>query len=575
MRSRIKHIFSNHYAGILLALFFGVSILLPHLLLHQNSAYQGIELMGQDAEEHYIARVNEIYRGDYKLGNTFLPNKNEPYLQPPLGEIIQAWVGKALFLNAPLGVLAGKFIFPFLCALAIYALAFLLTRSRLASVLGTTFAFTGFQLMSGLSAWKDLLKGVLVPGAYTIFSRPINPQVSSFIMFVALAILYRAFFIKQKMHWAEALAAGLLIGASLYMNPYTFSFMGLLVALIFAWYCIKKDWPLARAAFMAGSVGLFSSIPFFINYLALHHSADFAALAARQGLVADRHAVLSIWLLVMLVLSVLPWPKAHAKAKFFFLLSTLSLIILTYQNVLTGYTLQSSHYHWYITKPLFSLMLGLYGAHVLYLLFHGQRYVRIALAGAALLLLCYASPLFHIRWYLAHPDPTAIAVQNYAPVMSAINTLPSPQVVWADPMLSQYISIYTQADAPGNPFAAYYLNPQSFYEDTLFLHYRFAGERPDTILVALARERSDVSLWIDGLYWRQTKGNLADIPDAELTSLAEKYKAFYARSYGDVFKELGITVVVAPLSARSTYDSMKELKLFAAAGDYILYSATN
>lgn len=565
-------ILKRHSAGILFALFIGTSVLLPQLLLHMSPAYQGIELMDQDAEEHYIARVNEVYKGDYTLGNTFLPDKNKPYLQPPLGEIIQAWAGKALFLNAPLGVVAGKFIFSFLCALALYGLAYLLTRSRTASILGSAFAITGFQLMSGLSAWKDLFRGVLAPGSYTIFARPINPEISSLVMFVALAILYRAFFVKQKAHWGEIAGVGVLIGISLYMNPYTFSFMGLLVALMFGWYCIRRDWPHARDSFIVGAIGLLSTIPFFINYHALHAAAGYAELAARQGLVADRHPIVSVWLIIMLVLSLIPWPKAFAKAKFFFLLSTLSLIILTDQNVLTGVTLHPSHYHWYITKPLLGLMLGMYGACILAWLFKGQRYVHIALACAALFVVCYTSPLFHIKWNLAHPAPAAIAVQSYAPALALINQLPPGQVVWADPMLSQYISIYTSADAPNNPYVDYYLNPQEFYQNTLFLGYRLKGETPTTMLDALTRDRGDVSLHLFGLYWRQSKGDLADIPDAELADLAQKYAGFNARSYTDIFRELQITAIVAPIKDRAIYDGIGSLKLFEAAGNYIVYT---
>jgi hypothetical protein len=123
MTQLMRHVLLSHWPAFLLALFMGTSVLLPHLLWQQHPEYRGIELMGQDAEEHYIARVNEIYKGDLQLGNTFLPDKDKPYLQPAVGESIQAGLGKILFLDAPRGIIAAKFIFPFLCTLALYYLA--------------------------------------------------------------------------------------------------------------------------------------------------------------------------------------------------------------------------------------------------------------------------------------------------------------------------------------------------------------------------------------------------------------------------------------------------------------------
>jgi hypothetical protein len=572
---RAKYILKFHWPGLLLALFLGVNVLLPHLLLHLDPSYQGIELMDQDSEEHYIARVNEIYKGDYVLGNTFLPEKDKPYLQPPLGEIIQAWVGKAFFLDAPRGVLASKFIFPFLTALVLYALLYLVSKSRTAGLLGTTIAIVGFNLVSSASAWIMLLHGTLVPGSYTIFARPINPAVSSLIMFAALAVLYRALFLKEKAKVWEVIFVGVCIGVSAYINPYTFTFTGLLVALLFGWYLFKKEWGRAKTTFGMGLIGLLTTIPFFINYEMLHKSAEFAALAARQGLVSDRHPVISAWLLMLLPLILFVWPKAYKRAQVFFVASVLSLLILTDQNVLTGYTLHPSHYHWYITKPFIGIVLGIYAAWILNWMFKDARRIKIICVAAALFVLCYTSPLLHIPWNLAHPSPQSLEVQKFAPVIAAINMLPEKQVVWADPKLSLYVSIYSAADAPNNPFAIYYLNPRSFYENALFLNYRLRGETPATILASFIRDRTDVSGWIDGLYWRQAKGDLAAIPDEELADLAQKYAMFYARPYYEAFADLHITSVVAPTNTAQTYTKIESLKLLGTFGDYNLYTLTD
>lgn len=572
MKRLLHTAFVRHSAGILLAFLVGVSVVLPHLLWRENPLYQGIELMGQDAEEHYIARVQEIYEGNVVLGNTFLPDKDKPYLQPPLGEMIQTGVGKLLLLDAQNGIIASKFIFPFLIALTLYWLTYLLSRSRVAAITGAAGAMVGHLLLSGAGPWIDLLNGVLPVGSYTLFARPINPQISSLVMFVGLAILYRGFFLREKPRAWELVVIGILTGISAYMSPYTFSFLGLLLLLMCGWYFFRKDITRARAAFFAGVVGLLTSSQFFINYVVLRGSEGYAELAARQGLVSDHHAVISVWLIAMLALSLFLWPKIYTQARSFFVFCAVALIILTDQNLFTGVTLHPSHYHWYISKPLLSLMLGMYGAWLLALVFKEQRYIRIALASAVVFVFFYTSPLLHMSWYRDNPDPPVVAAQAYAPVIKSLQTLPKNQVVFAEPLMSPYISIYTTHDAPQSPYTIYYLNPQSFYEQTLFLQYRLLGETPESILATLMGERASVSERLYGLYYRQAFGDLAAIPDTLLSKLSERYTDFYKRPLVDILKELKITALVAPKKEVSRYNEIEDLKLFEVAGDYIIYT---
>jgi len=323
---------------------------------------------------------------------------------------------------------------------------------------------------------------------------------------------------------------------------------------------------------MSGVVGLATTIPFAVNYFFLHADPGFTELALRQGLVSDHKPIVSIWLVLMLGAVLFVWPKMYKKSRVFFIVLVASLWILTDQNLITGVTLHPSHYHWYITKPLLGLMLGMYAAFVLHFLFKEMRYIKALSVAAMLFVLCYTSPVFHMEWYKNNPDTSIVAAQKFEPVLTLLNTLTEKQVVWADGALSQYVSIYTKHDAPNNPYNIYYLNPQSFYEDTLFLSYRLAGETPATILATLTKDRVFVSERVFGLYYRQATGDLANIPDEVLQTLAQKYAEFYARPYTDIFKELQISAVIGPSKEAVSYAKIQDLKLFKVAGDYTLYS---
>jgi hypothetical protein len=561
-----------HWAGIIVALFIAWSVIAPHLLWKTNPLYQGVEMMGQDAEEHYIARVEEIDEGNLALGNTFLADKDKPYLQPPLGEMVQAALGRVLFLNAEQGIIFAKFFFPFFMALVFYGLGIAFFRSRIAALFGEVSAMIGHLLMSSPAPWLDMIHGILPAGAYSLFSRPINPQISSLVMFGGLLLFYRAFFVREKPRWWEVVGVGAAAGASLYMSPYTFSFLGGVIGLSVIWFLYKRMYAHAVRAAASGALALLAGIHFAINYLALRASPDFAALAARQGLVADRDPVISIWLVIMLAGALFVWPKAYKQARPFFIIMIATLWILTDQNALTGLVLHPSHYHWYITKPLLGIMLGMYAVYVLNFLFKRQAYIRIGLTAAGLCVLLYTSPLFHPFWYQAHPDQMTLDAQAYGPVIRALQALPPNQTVWAEPLLSLYIPIYTTHNAPNNEYDIYYLNPQSFYENAIFLSYRLKGETPRTILAALTTDRADVSHRLYGLYYRQAEGDLAAIPDEKLAELAGKYATFYAKPWDEVLKELNITVVVVPATQEAAYSRIPGLHLFESAGSYDVYT---
>jgi putative flippase GtrA len=570
-----KQLIKKHWLAGVLALFIACSIVAPQLILRLDPHYQGVQLMGQDAEEHYSARTAEVYDGHPELGNVFLPGKDKPYVEPPVGEMVVAGVGKLFSLSsAPDAIVFSKFFFPLLIALCVYALIYSVSRSRMAALIGMVFVMIGGEYISGVSQLLSLLHEHIGSGSFTIFSRPVNPEVSSLMMFIALLIFYRGWFVRNVPRWWEVVSVGVLTGLSLYISPYVFSFLSGVFAISCIWFWIHGHHSTARRVIYAGVSALAALVPFIYNYILLHKSPYYAATEMRIGLVSNHHFIFSIWLALLLAASIFLWPRAYKSSRAFFIIMISVLWIVTDQHVLTGLYLQPSHFHWYITKPLVAIVGALYiAAGIRY--FIKNQHARYAVAALSTLPLLYLSPLLHVSYYKAHPDQTAIASQAYAPVLEQLRLLPAEQTVWASPDMSLYIPIYTSDNAPNNSYAVYYLNPENIFEDSMFLNYRLEGNSPDTILNTFIKNRVQVSEYLYGLYYRDSTGSSASIPDSELARLAQNYRTFFARSYADIFKELSITVVVAPVEKRKIYDSIPALHLLKSLDNYAIYTVAN
>jgi hypothetical protein len=527
--------------------------------------------MDHDAEEHYAARVAEVYRGNPNLGGVFLEPKNVPYLLPPLGEIITAWTGKIFFLDVDGALLLGKFLFPFLLSLFVYAFAFSVSRARLTALIAVVYVLLGGAYLSDFGLMRDLLFGHIHAGSFTFFSRPVNPQLSDLFLFAALYFLYQDFFVRERPRvWVVGIV-GVLTGASLYMSPYTFSFMGGVLGGIFLWFAFARAWPKVVGAALAVAATVVALIPFIYNYALLHQAPQYPLLAQRLGFVSNHTPVLGIWLTVLLVAVVL-WPHMYQKARVFFFGMVVVLWLVINQHVLTGIYMQPGHFHWYITKPLVGLVAALYVGWLLSRIQNVRLKTGVALL--AVFSLLYTSPLFHVPFYAAGASAKTITTETYAPVVKTLQQLPVGGV-WADSDMSLYIPIYTADTVPNNLYAIYYLNDEWKFEYVTFMRYRLMGTTPANVSEVFTKDRAAISDRLYSLYYPALVGSAAAIPDTILADLAKKYTMFYKKSYAEVFSELGVRYVVAPKEAKAQYDAISGLTLIQTPGGYLIYAVKN
>ena len=540
MTSQLSRLVHDHFAAIIISLAIGAVCIAPQLYFMKDSSFQGIQMIGADAEDHYVARIQEVYDGYPTLGNTYIAQKNTLYTIPGLGENIIALAGKAIGLASFEINLISKFVFPFLCALLIYAFVFLLFGSRLAALIAAPFVMFGTNLTGGISSWLGLLHGASNAVGFVAYGRPINPEVSSLFLFAGMLFFYKTFFKQEKPQAWQSLLLGCIAGISLYVSPFVSTFLCTTIALSFPFFIYKKQMSHAAGTIMAGTATVVAVMPFVLNYLQVKASPYYLDFALREGLAYGHQFTFSLWLVLLLGAAIFAWPKEYKTPRPFFIIAILAIWILTEQQTITGISVQPSHYHWYLTIPFIAIIASMYAIWASRLVLRKPLLVK-GLAAFGIAVLFYNAVLVQIHSY-QFIYPEAVSAQRYASALEYLKLL-SEASIWADPAFSSYIPIYTHHDAPNSSQAANYLIPRSFFEERLFLNYRLRGIKPEDALSTMQKERAEVSSAIYALYWRQQSGSFDAIPDSEISRLANGYVQTYSIPLTTLMKELGINIV--------------------------------
>lgn len=540
-RTRIADLCIRHRLALLSAFALGVLVIAPQFIFMHTSTYRGIEMIGTDAEEYYVARMQEVYDGHPGLGSTFLPQKNLPYLVPGLGENIVARFGQVFAQSAAVANVSMKFFSPFFIALLVYALIYSLSASVPGALFAGAFVVAGDTVFGGPSTIIGVLTGRAPITSFLLSSRPINPEVSALLLFAALLILVRVFFKNRQPTCLSSAALGLLAGGALYISPFVSSFLFAVFGLSLLWFAFRQDYACAKALAASIAVGLVAAVPFLLNLLQLRQNLFYAETSIRQGLIHTHTPILGFWLIALIV-SFFIWPRRFSTARPFFGITIAALVILLNQQIVTGLAIQPAHYHWYLTKPLAGIMLAFFSVFLIEWAFK-SRILRGIAYGACFAALFASAVLIQRASYKAHYAET-VASQAYAPVFSFLQTMPSGQSVWANRVLSLSIPMYTKHDAPNNNYAEYDPIPQSFLENRLFLEYSLRKIPPADAFVMMQTEREDIANRLFGVHWRDQYGSYSAIPDALLEQYANGYKKSVRQSVSAQLSALGASFIV-------------------------------
>src|SRR3989304_5809801 len=152
---------------VILSIFIGAIYIYPDIrfIVEMGDKFKGITLTVMPDEGFYLARLNAVYNGDYRLANIGLyEHRNDLWLNPPYFEVIIGLTGKMLGIPVAYLDIILSFLFPVIIFWLIYFLILKLSNSIYLGILTGLSIIMAYNLFSFNPA---LVKSILV-GSYHI-----------------------------------------------------------------------------------------------------------------------------------------------------------------------------------------------------------------------------------------------------------------------------------------------------------------------------------------------------------------------------------------------------------------------
>lgn len=499
----MKNALSRHYAAIILSIVSGAVVLAPQIIFmaRLGTAYHGVYMMNADAEPHYVARMQEFYDGDGVGNPYYYEGKNSlPDTLYTFSESLLAAPGRIIGISAPTMNLMYKFLLPAAAFLLAYLFMYRLTRRRLWSLAGASLVVMGNMLLS----YPDLLHLARLDLSYSqfsLFSRPSNPEFS-FLIFIGYLHALLSAIRSKKSVWL--LWAAILFGLSFYAYFYSWTFILALNACLFAVLAWKREYrSFSWKLVLATIAGLALGSRAVFEMLSVKMSPLISGLGD-EYIVASRHPVVSLAGVAVSLLFI--WHlygkrrKGWGTEDLFFAGLLLATWLDVNQQVFTGISMQTGHYHWYFNTPIFMMTLAYLGS--LHFRAIASKFAArlhpiakaggaddtersVDIPGKAFAVIVIAVSIWSCAWvqYSSYKDDRAAAAaeQDYGPVFDWLNAdAPKGSVVMASSSLSDlipaYTSMYVLEDGYGK---LYLLSPdRRAYGDAQALVDLHAGKKP-------------------------------------------------------------------------------------------------
>jgi len=313
----MKEILKRHWQILSLSIVIGLLFIYPHIYLRtfDSAHFMGVDVLGSDAESHYVARIQEVYDGHQALGQTFLwEGKDLPYLGPPFEEAAVAYMGKALWMNSVQVNIFAKFLFGLLLSLVIYFFVLELFSDRLLALSATAFILLG-SVLTSLPDIRSLLSPEVKNFEFLRYARPINPLISSLVMFGYLLAFLRHQRSRSKTYFA---ASGILLGLSFYAYVYIWTYLLVMNGLLLLWYAARKNLTLCRDTALITALSLVIALPYLMSAYSMSHHPFYQGVFERQGFFRTHMPILSKFGLLGLLAIVFSFlKKLKASINFF------------------------------------------------------------------------------------------------------------------------------------------------------------------------------------------------------------------------------------------------------------------
>jgi hypothetical protein len=531
--------------ALFLAALFAVVVVLPSVFQRHDEKYPygGVEILGADQEVYYAARVREVYDGFPSLGNTFYSApKDLPYLQPPLPELTIGSIGMLLHVQPVTAFMLSKIIFSFAVFLLAVLLVFTVTGSPWIAIASAVCMLFAGSLLS--APWNVLM--FLHPSTaqmdFIRFARAVNPQWT--VSWFLLATILLARWIQSGNRRFALLTA---LGATVLMYSYVYAWTLFFAAvgLLTLWYIVRRDWKRVRDLALFWIVTALLCSPYVIHVLQTSHHPWYSESMMRFGLVYRRTPLLfGAWLAAFLVVAAASyrlwrssWPLLPALA--------LGGFVAINQHIITSYFVVPHHYHWYFIQPLGSLF-AVAAALTIATSFVKSQGVRTAFVTLLLLFAITSSIIQQYAGYRSLRDVWG-PLQLAKPALSYIGEhFHSGDVVYAvDVGVSNLVPIYSSADMY---FAG---NANLSLVDPLRIRHQFFLDLWLQGVTAEqgAREFYTTLRWtlssrIHSIYYRESLGDYAAMPDFEVAKEVAAFQTFSALSLKEKLTRFPLTVIL-------------------------------
>ena len=466
----------NNYLLIIGILIIGIYSLSTQLIFEKKLGenYKGIYFSATDAELYYTSRIQEIKDGYYGMGNSHLyESKTDPYLIPPVGEIIMVGFGKFFNLTTPQIMIYGsRFFFPVLIWLAMYFFILVLQKDKKIAFLISLAIFLCSNLIYNPQDLINIFKG---SGSFTFspYLRPINPQISSLFFFSFLISFYLSLDKKKVYLW---ILSALFFGLSFYIYFYTWAFIITFIGLFVLFFIWKKKFDLLKITIKVLFGGIIVSLPYWFMLFRAFQTPQFKYSVNNQGMTMTHALILSKVALLTIVLYWLTFKilKLHENLSHFFLLSlSLTTTIVINQQIITGRELYHGHFHWYYNVPIF-IIVSIICLDLLIKEFLPK--FKNIIFSLLVILVIYNGALTYYNSFIYRFDRYA-QLQKYGPIVDWVNNnLLKDEVVVADDLiLDSIIPAYTSANVYLAEEASWYFAPQERIEHNYFIYLWMKG----------------------------------------------------------------------------------------------------
>lgn len=535
----MKSFLIQHRFAIAIALLIGVISVLPYIVMPLviGNSYDGVPFFYQDAEDVYLARIQEVLDGHVDARSPiFYEYKNISTVLEPFGEWLYAVPAYLFSLSASTVGLVSKFLFPAILFLLVYFLIIRIIEAHTSTsvwtavlggvlvTLGTDFIHPHylFQVIQGATDYPYL----------SLWTRLVNPITGALLLFTFLHLLLS---LMRRPTVVLTALAGVILGIqSGYIFTFIISGAVLIGACALAVY--GRRFSLLVAYVFVGIIGICINAPYLISIIGGMGTADGLSASLKNGLFVTHIplgnkflSLVSVALVGSLFIPLsLSAIQQRMRERWWWtsaLLVAASYAALNIQVVL-GKTVWPQHFVQY-TVP-FGYIVLVCIVYTLATRFRLEQFLRWGI----LSLICASFAIQAATvWSATTVMSDYVRRQEAAPLFRTLNSISGDCVVLVSEkreFINRLIPAYTHCDTYSSSYV--FMVPEDRVVHNFYLELKLAGVTPSTIRSHLTTYDDDVRLYFFR-HWGDAFYNQAD------AWLRRVYPPQESRAYLDAKKE--------------------------------------